>query len=321
MFSRLKSMSANYIMVFIVAIVAVLLLFCGLNMQGAVQKDLGKGYVATDSRGNKLVFQKKPQRIASFAVSTDEMLLELVGAERLIAVSPWSDSPAVSCIADKIKNIPYRCKSQNLEAVLALQADLVVMPDYVNEEVVRTLQEAGVKVYICRTPSKIADIQSALLNLGIAVGEEERAKQVVATMNTRLQVIKNKVAQKTEAKRLRVLRIQENGSYYAPDSSFREICQLAGVKDATEDLHYERACTLSQEEIIALNPDVFIIEDWNYDGKHSPEELKKSILKNGAYATTNAGRNKKAILMPANHLLTVSQYMVDAVEDMAKALP
>ncbi len=308
----------NYIMIAMVALVALLVLFCGFNMQKTVPE--GKGYEARDAWGNELSFRQKPMRIASFAVSTDEMLLELVGEKRLLAVSHWSDVPAVSCISDKIKNVPKRVKSHNVEAVLALQADLIVLPDYVNEEVVRTLREAGQKVYICKTPHKIVEIKSTLLDLGRAVGEEQRADQIIADMDQRLAKIKARVAKIPEDKRPRVLRIQENGSYYAPDSSFSEICRLAGVWNATDELHYEHPCTLSQEEIIALNPDVFIIENWNYDGKHDPEELKAAILNNGAYASINAVKNKRAYLMPANHLLTVSQYMVAGVEDLVDAV-
>ena len=99
-----------------------------------------------------------------------------------------------------------------------------------------------------------------------------------------------------------------------------DVCRHANVKDATEDLHYDKSCILSQEEVVRLNPDAFVIPVWNYDGKHDPEQIKAEILSNPSYQTTKAGRNKNVIMIPAAHALAVSQYTVDAVEDIARAI-
>lgn len=307
MFKGLKNISANYIMMLVVVVISALVLFSGLKMQkGLTEKAKDTGY--------------KPMRIVSMSVSADEMLLALVGDKRLIAVSPWSEVASVSCIADKVKAIPHRAYSSNAEALLAIQGDLIVVPDYTRTEVVRTLREAGAKVYVCNTPRTLQEVRDTLQQLGELVGETAKARQIVAQMDARLQRIASQVAKIPDDKRVKVLRLQENGSYYAPKSSFMEICRLAGMQDASEELHYDYSCTLSQEEILLLNPDVFVLEDWNYDGRHDSNELKQQILSNRAYEGTKAWQQQRVVLIPANHLLTVSQYMVEAVEDMAMAV-
>lgn len=305
MFKGLKNISANYIMMMVVVVISALVLFSGLKMQNQ-QLTIAKN--------------KKPMRIVSMSVSADEMLLALVGDKRLIAVSPWSEVASVSCIADKVKAIPHRAYSSNAEGLLAIQGDLIVVPDYTRTEVVRTLQEAGAKVYVCNTPRTLQEVRDTLQQLGELVGETAKARQIVAQMDARLQRIASQVAKVPVDKRVKVLRLQENGSYYAPKSSFMEICRLAGMQDASEELHYDYSCTLSQEEILLLNPDVFVLEDWNYDGRHDSNELKQHILSNRAYESTKAWQQQRVVLIPANHLLTVSQYMVEAVEDMAMAV-
>ena len=307
MFKILKNISANYIMLFVVALTAALVLFSGLKMQRHPLAEV-------------LDKNKKPMRIVSMSVSADEMLLALVGDKRLIAVSPWSEVASVSCIADKVKAIPHRAYSSNAEALLAIQGDLIVVPDYTRTEVVRTLREAGTKVYVCNTPRTLQEVRDALQQLGELVGEPAKAQQVIAQMDARLQRIASQVAKIPDDKRVKVLRLQENGSYYAPKSSFMEICRLAGMQDASEELHYDYSCTLSQEEILLLDPDVFVLEDWNYDGRHDSNVLKQQILSNRAYEGTKAWQQQRVVLIPANHLLTVSQYMVEAVEDMAMAV-
>lgn len=307
MFKGLKNISANYIMMLVIIIASVLVFFSGLKMSGQQ---------STSVVNNKA----KPMRIISMSVSTDEMLLALVGDKRLLAVSHWSDNGTVSCIAEQVKTIPYRAHSSNAEAILALQGDLIVVPDYTRTEVVKTLREAGANVYICNTPCTLQEVRDTLRQLGELVGEAGVAQQMVSSMDAKLQRIATQVAKIPTDKQLRVLRLQENGAYYAPQSSFMEICRLAGMVDATEQLHYDYSCNLSQEEIVLLNPDVFVLEAWNYDGRHDASELKQKILGNKAYQTTKAWQQQRVVLIPANHLLTVSQYMVEAVEDMAVAV-
>ena len=48
--------------------------------------------------------------------------------------------------------------------------------------------------------------------------------------------------------------------------------------------------------------------------------MKAEILSNPSYQTTKAGKNKNVIMLPAAHVLAVSQYTVNAVEDIAKAM-
>ena len=310
----------NFILVVLLLLGGLLVLCLGLQ-SGLKSGTLPSGgYTVRDCRGAELQLPGKPQRIASLSVSADEMLLGLVGVERLQAVSAWSGDPSVSCIAEQVKQIPQRLRGGNAEAILALKADLVVVPDYTREEVVKTLREAGCLVYVCKTPHRLEEVKSTLRELGKLVQEEQQAENMVRELEQRLQKITRQVAAIPQEQRLEVLLLQENGSYYAPDSSFREVCELAGLQDAAQKLHYSYPCILSQEEIVLLNPDAFIIEDWNYDGRHDAKVLQKFVLSNKAYAGTKAYEQQRAILIPASHLLTVSQYMVEGIEDMAVAL-
>lgn len=305
MFKLLKSIRANYIMMALVVIGALLVLFTGLNTQ--------------DERKSK-ASNNKPQRVVSLSVSTDEMLLALLGKQRLIAVSPWSDMEAVSCISQEVKDIPYRAQSRNAEAILSLNADLIVAPDYTKAEIIQTLRDSGAKVFVCKTPHSMLEIKEVLRELGTLVGEPAEAEKLIAKMEQRLKFIDEQVKKIPASERVEVLRVQDNGAYYAPHTSFMEVCRLAGMKDATEKLQYDYTCTLSQEEIVLLDPDVFVIENWNYDGRHDAKELSRGVLSNKAYSETKAYKTQRAVLLPANHLLTVSQYMVEAVEDMAVAV-
>ena len=78
-------------------------------------------------------------------------------------------------------------------------------------------------------------------------------------MDSKLKSVKNKVGSIKPSEQKRVVFIRSNGVFYRPESSFMDICRYANVKDATEDLHYTQSGILSQEEVVRLNPDAFVI--------------------------------------------------------------
>lgn len=64
----------------------------------------------------------------------------------------------------------------------------------------------------------------------------------------------------------------------------------------------------------------FLLAGWNYDGQHDPKQMEEELLNNSGYQTTDAVKNRKVYTVPAKHVLCVSQYIVNAVEDLADAV-
>lgn len=185
---------------------------------------------------------------------------------------------------------------------------------------IQSLRDLGLKVYVYKTPNNMEEIKKAINDIAVLVGEPANAEKLIKQMDSKLKSVKNKVGSIKPSEQKRVVFIRSNGVFYRPESSFMDICRYANVKDATEDLHYTQSGILSQEEVVRLNPDAFVIPVWNYDGKHDPVQMKAEILSNPSYQTTKAGKNKNVIMLPAAHVLAVSQYTVNAVEDIAKAV-
>ena len=110
----------------------------------------------------------------------------------------------------------------------------------------------------------------------------------------------------------------EGGAYFAPETSFQDVCFRAGVKDALQELGYTQPGKVSQEQIVHLDPDILIVANWYLSVPQEPEKAVESILLNPAYRTTKAVQNKQVVLIQGAHILAVSQYITDAVENVAK---
>ena len=302
------------------------LCFCLLVvLAGCVSKSGGPAkertaYTVTDSTGTVLSLPCPPQRIVSVSISSDEILLALVPPSRLAAVTYLADDPGISNVTAPVKSIAGRVRSVTPEALLKLNPDLIVAPDYVKPDMVKTFRDVGIPLYVYHTDTNIREVEETIRALGTLVQEPDKANRLVLTMEQRLQAVQKRVADIPAARRKRVAYYGAGGFYYMPKSSFQDICRKAGGADVTEDLSYDKPGILPQEILVDLNPDVFMITAWNYDGNHDPDKMARELLANPAYGETKAVREKAVAILPATHILSLSQHIVDAVEDLAQAL-
>lgn len=281
------------------------------------KKSATEAYSVEDFTKTTLKFQEKPKKIVSMSISTDEILLDLVDTDRILALSYLVDDPNISNVKERAMSIKQRVKGRNAEAIMALGADLILAPDFTAKEVIQTLRDLSMKVYVYKTPQNLAEIRQCINLLAQAVGEKKRGDEIIATMDEKVKNIQQKISHIKSQDEKRVVFIGADGVYYNPDSSFDDICKFAKVKNALAETTLKKAGYVNQEEIVRLNPDAFILASWNYDGKHDPDTLVNELLKNPSYKSTPAIRHQEIYLLPARHLLSLSQFIVYAIEDMA----
>ena len=258
-------------------------------------------YTVTDDTGAKLQFSEKPKRIVSYSISTDEILLALVEPQRIIALSRLVDDPGVSSVVKE-----------------AFKPDLVIIPDFHPPEMLQSARELGLKVYIYKTPSDIKGVKRSIRQIAALTGEKDKGEAVIAKMEARIKKVQQRLAGIPVARRKRVIQLRSEGAFYAPDNSFGDVCRHAGVSDATLELKYPSAMEITQEKVVELNPDIIFVPDWDYDGKHNPDGEKQKILNNPSYSGMKAVQQGKVYTISGALVLTVSQYIADAVEEVAK---
>ena len=275
-------------------------------------------YTVTDDTGAKLQFSEKPKRIVSYSISTDEILLALVEPQRIAALSRLVDDPGVSSIVKEAKQIPNRVQGNSMEGVLAFKPDLVIIPDFHPPEMLQSARELGLKVYIYKTPSDIKGVKRSIRQIAALTGEKNKGEAVVTKMEERIRQVQQRLAGIPVSRRKRVIQLRSEGAFYAPDNSFGDVCRHAGVSDATLELKYPSAMEITQEKVVELNPDIIFVPDWDYDGKHNPDGEKQKILNNPSYSGMKAVQQGNVYTISGALVLTVSQYIADAVEEVAK---
>ena len=208
-----------YVLFSILVILVMLLLptGCKQNKENAVAST--HGYTVTDAQGVTLHFDAKPQRIISLSISTDEILLDLVDRKRILALSKLADDPGISNIATQAQNIQGRATGESAELLLALNPDVLLVPDFTKAETIQALRDMQLKVYVYKTPHDITSVRKCISNLGMVVGENERAQKLIDKMDKRLQEISQAIGQPSQEKSVIFMR-DNGGAYYSPQSSF-----------------------------------------------------------------------------------------------------
>ena len=306
----------------VLAIILAVLSFSGCKNENANSTSANaiktqSSYTVTDDTGVTLQFTEKPKRIVSYSISTDEILMALVEPERIAALSRLVDDPGVSSIVKEAKQIPNRVQGQSVEGVLNFKPDLVIIPDFHPPEMLQSARELGLKVYIYKTPSNVEGVKRSIRQLASLTGEKEKGEEVIAKMDAKINKVQQRIATIPKDKRKRVIQLRSEGAFYAPNNSFGDVCRYAGVSDATLELHYPSAMEITQEKIVELNPDIIFVPDWDYDGKHEIFGEQQKIMNNPSYQGMKAVQEGKVYRISGALVLTVSQYIADAIEEVA----
>jgi iron complex transport system substrate-binding protein len=274
----------------------------------------------SDDAGNRLVIARRPQRIVSLTMFSDEVLLELVGPGRLAAVSSFAQDPAVSNIAGRIAAIPYRL-GLHAELILSLRPDLVVVANWSDAAVVAQLRAAELLVYLSASAANLEQIREKIRALARVVGEEQAGERLIAGMDARLEDLDRRLAAVPESRRLTVLDYSAWGVAMGRGSSWDQIVRRAGLRNAVDRLPVDGwgQVPLSKERLIELDPDLLVLPGWVYGQAGGADAFYDRVVADPALRNLKALRSRRLVRMPENLRATTSQHIVEAIEFLARA--
>lgn len=256
---------------------------------------------------------KKPQRIISMTLGSDEILLSLVDPKRIVGVTYLAVDSKISHVAAAAEAIPFKIRL-DLERVVALEPDLVLVASYTSADFVKQLIDAKLPVMKLEFFTSIQGIKQNILTLGRAVGEEARARAVVEEMEGRIAEIKRRVA--SSPKRPGVLAYGPTGSTAGRETTFDEMVNLAGGRNLAAESGIVGHVNISIERLVMIDPETIILSTWNPEAPG----FEGMFLNDPALKRLSALRSKQVYAIPEKYLTTVSQYIVEGAEKMARLI-
>ena len=313
-------------------IILVLMLFISALLSGCasglkpIQVDAlpYAAYTVVDDAGRKLSFERKPTRIVSLTYGTDEILVDLVDLKRIRAFSRWAGDKEISFITrEQLIDVGLKV-NDNLEAILKLEPDLVVASAATSYDVVQSLENIGIKVYIASSPRNYEGMCRKIEHLAQAVGEADKGKALVEAMDQRMQQLEQRLSRLPDHERKVAVAFNFTSAMGRRgdllDNMLNKAHVINGVAAVTPPISEHGSVIISKEMVVGIDPDVILLPTWNYNNKQDVRGYAYEVKHDPAYKNLKAIKNNQIKFVSDKYRYVASQHIVEAVEAIAQTI-
>ena len=267
-------------------------------------------HLVRDSTGATVQIPDNPMRIVPIGVSTEDMVISLVGPQKIAALGNLPNN-----FPEESKQIKARVKL-NTEAVLALHPDLLIVPDWVDQEMVITLRGLNVPVYVYRAPRTIEDSEKTILELADLLNQKSKGEAIVKSMQQRLAKVTAFTEQVQHRKIIGFYGVL--GLTGGIGSTFDNMTQLINAANAATLLGLDISDSGTREDLIRINPDVIIVPSTAYSFDQYKEIEVTALYSDPALKDVKAVKNHQIYVIDARWIMSYSQFIVNGIEELAR---
>ncbi|MBX9590194.1 MAG: ABC transporter substrate-binding protein [Hyphomonadaceae bacterium] len=251
--------------------------------------------------------QGRPARIVSLDLCTDQLLVALVGRERIAAVTHLAADPAVSADPGKAKGIPITHGAA--EDVLRYDPDLVLAGPFGVTATVGLLRRLQRNVVTVPLPSDLDGVRAAMRAVAAAVGEHAKGEAMVAAFDRRLA----RLAPPAAGMRPSAIIYQVGGSVSGPGSLAEATLAAAGFRNKAADYRLTRGEQVPLELLVATPPDLLVLSS-------AVDEYRTALADNLRHPVLRRLRQRHASLeLPWQLWLCGTLHTAEAIERLAEA--
>ena len=252
-------------------------------------------------------------RLVSIGGSLTEIIYALGEEKRLVARDQTATFPEAALA---LPDVGYM-RALAPEGVLSVTPTaLLVIDGSGPPEALDVLSHAGVDYQTVPEGFSHAGILAKVRAVGQALGVPEKSEALIAELDASLKAVEARTAAIPERKKILFILSTQGGKIQASgtDTAANGIIELAGALNAVTD--YSGYKALTEEAIIAANPDVILMMDRGGDHAATDTEL----LENPALSLTTAGKAHAIIRLDGAYLLGYGPRTASAVGELVDAL-
>jgi len=267
----------------------------------------------TDGLDREITLDGPAQRVVSLAPSNTEILFAVGAGSQVVGRDEFSDYPAE---AASLESVGGSFGEYSVEAIVALEPDLVVAAEINTPEQVKSLEDLGITVYYFKNPTDFEGMYKDLGTMGILTGHEDEAAALVESLSARVEAVEAAVANVTEKP---TVFYEIDGTDTAkpwttgPGTFMDTMITMAGGVNIGGVLSDSYA-QISVEEIVLQDPDVIVLGDTLYG------VTIESIAERAGWGDLTAVKEGKIFAFDDNLASRPGPRLVDGLEELLKIL-
>lgn len=265
------------------------------------------------------VSPKKYNKIISMSLASDEMVYELIDHSRILAISGHSsNNKMVSNLYGKIDD--FKKIDNNIEIAISLEPDLVIAATWLKKDMVKQLEESGINVYVYKTPRTFEEEKALIMELAKLLEVEDKGKEIIKDIDLRYEKLQRKI-KKLNLPPPKILEYSHFGTSNGSGTLFDSLVTHISAINLVAEKGIKNAAKLSKETIIEINPDIIVVPCWeDLDIEKNRKEIISFITEDPSFKEIEAVKNNRILILPGRYLYVYSQYIIEAMEELANLI-
>lgn len=267
----------------------------------------------TDAVDKEVVIEEDPQKIVSLMPSNTEVAFVLGVGDEVVGVSESDDYPEETKDIEKVVGMEL-----NVEKILSLDPDLVLAHESVADtwaDGLQQMSDAGIDVLVVNDATDFNGVYNSIEMIGKAVGEKEKAEEIVQDMKDDIASIKEKAASISEKDKKDVyVEVSPEPSIFTTgkDTFMQEMIDTINATNVIKEAGWVQ---VDQEAVIEADPDVVIT---TYGG-YSPDPVGQ-VTKRDGWDQVTAVKDKQIVEVDEDLVSRSGPRLAQGVEEFAKAV-
>ena len=267
--------------------------------------------VTSDGLGREVTLAAPAQRVVPHAPSITELLFAVGASDQVVGRNEFSDYPAEAASIDSVGG---SMGEYSVEAIVALEPDLVLAAEINTPELVKQLEDLGLTVFYVNNPTTIEEMYGSLENVAALTGHD--VTELIESLKARVAVIDEKIAP-ISARPSVFYEIDATDPAkpytYGPGTFGNLLIERAGgfnIGNEAADAYPQ----LSLEQIVVANPSIILLGDamWGI--------TTESVLARPGWETIEAVKSNQIFPIDDNLISRPGPRLVDGLEALAKIL-
>jgi len=265
----------------------------------------------TDDWGREIHLETVPQRIVSHVPSITETLFALGLGDKIVGDSEYCDYPEEAKTKPKVGGY----FTPNIEAIVALNPDLVLTDGYV-PELITKLDSLGIPLAVI-APKDINGILRNIELLGNVTGSQKEATELTGDMQKRIDAVVNIVSGASRPMVFYVFDATDTTKPWTvgPGSFVDALISLAGGENVAASAS-DPWIQFNMEQLVNSNPDIILMESSHGTAALSPSQLKELP----GWQNLTAVKEDRIYIIDGDLVNLSGPRIVQGLEEIAKIL-